>query len=142
EDLFYRLNVVPIHLPPLRERKGDIPSLVEHFVSRFNERLKKNITGVDEEALARLMAHPWPGNIRELENVLERTILFCEGPRIHAADLPPETSGNAAVAAPPAAAAVTHPQSPPGSTPAGGTVMPPLVGPDGQPRASSLKELV
>ena len=93
------------------------------------------------------MAHPWPGNIRELENVLERTILFCEGPRIHAADLPPEISGNAAAAAAAAAAAhaaaaVPHPLSPPGATPAGGTPLPPLVGPDGQPRASSLKELV
>jgi len=67
--------------------------------------------------------------------------LFCEGPRIHAADLPPEISGNAGVAAAAAAAAVPHPLSPPGATPAGGTVMPPL-GPDGQPRASSLKELV
>ena len=92
EDLFYRLNVVPIHLPPLRERIGDIPLLVEHFVTKFNERLKKNITRVEDDALQRLVTHPWPGNIRELENVLERTILFCEGPTIHARDLPPEVS--------------------------------------------------
>jgi DNA-binding NtrC family response regulator len=93
EDLFYRLNVVPIHLPPLRERKSDIPSLVQHFVSKFNERLKKQITRVEDDALERLVAHPWPGNIRELENVLERTILFSEGPTIRARDLPPELSG-------------------------------------------------
>jgi DNA-binding NtrC family response regulator len=92
EDLFYRLNVVPIHLPPLRERRGDIPILVEHFVGKFNERLKKQIGSVDDEALERLVAHPWPGNIRELENVLERTILFSEGPTIRARDLPPELS--------------------------------------------------
>jgi DNA-binding NtrC family response regulator len=90
EDLYYRLNVVPIHLPPLRERVSDIPLLVDHFVLRFNERLKKQITGIDDDALARLVAHAWPGNIRELENVLERTILFCEGPQIRARDLPPE----------------------------------------------------
>jgi transcriptional regulator with GAF, ATPase, and Fis domain len=96
EDLFYRLNVVPVHLPPLRERREDIPLLAQHFVSKFNERLRKNITRVDDEALERLVAHPWPGNIRELENVLERTILFCEGPTIRARDLPPELAGEAA----------------------------------------------
>src|SRR5215813_4940819 len=90
EDLYYRLNVVPIHIPPLRERREDIAMLVEHFVGKFNERLKKNIEGVDAEALDRLVGHNWPGNIRELENVLERTILFCEGPRIRASDLPPD----------------------------------------------------
>src|SRR5206468_3517073 len=62
EDLFYRLNVVPIHLPPLRERRSDIPLLVQHFVSKFNERLKKQITSVDDEAMDRLVAHSWPGN--------------------------------------------------------------------------------
>jgi DNA-binding NtrC family response regulator len=102
EDLFYRLNVVPIHLPPLRERTGDIPLLVEHFVGKFNERLKKNITHVEDAALARLVQHPWQGNIRELENVLERTILFCEGTAILARDLPPELQAPAL--APPAAA--------------------------------------
>ncbi|MFI5290290.1 MAG: sigma-54-dependent transcriptional regulator, partial [Polyangia bacterium] len=75
EDLFYRLNVVPIHLPPLRERSGDIPLLVEHFVSKFKERLKKQVVRVEDDALAHLVAHSWPGNIRELENVLERSIL-------------------------------------------------------------------
>ena len=93
EDLYYRLNVVPIHLPPLRERREDIPLLVDHFIARFNERLKKQISGVEPEAILRLVSHHWPGNIRELENVIERTILFCEGTSIHVTDLPGELGG-------------------------------------------------
>src|SRR5438128_7575594 len=88
EDLYYRLNVVPIQLPPLRERREDIPLLVEHFRQKYNARLKKNVERIEDEALACLAAYAWPGNIRELENVLERTILFAEGPRIGANDLP------------------------------------------------------
>jgi DNA-binding NtrC family response regulator len=87
EDLFYRLNVVPLRIPPLRQRAGDIPLLVQHIIKKFNERLRKNITGIADDALAALEAHAWPGNIRELENVLERTILFCKGDRIERADL-------------------------------------------------------
>jgi DNA-binding NtrC family response regulator len=100
EDLYYRLNVVPIHIPPLRERREDIPLLVDHFVAKFNERLKKNIGGIAPEALDRLVGHNWPGNIRELENVLERTILFCEGPRIEATDLPGEINASLSVPLP------------------------------------------
>jgi DNA-binding NtrC family response regulator len=92
EDLFYRLNVVPIHIPPLRDRREDIPLLVDHFIAKFNERLRKQIEAVDDDAVERLIAHPWPGNIRELENLMERTVLFCEGPRIQVSDLPPEIS--------------------------------------------------
>jgi two-component system response regulator AtoC len=87
EDLYYRLNVVPIQIPPLRKRTGDIPLLVQHIIKKFNERLKKNITGIADDALVVLETHAWPGNIRELENVLERTILFCKGDRIERADL-------------------------------------------------------
>jgi two-component system, NtrC family, response regulator AtoC len=87
EDLFYRLNVVPLQIPPLRKRTGDIPLLVQHVIKKFNERLKKSITGISDDALAALESHTWPGNIRELENVLERTILFCKGDRIERADL-------------------------------------------------------
>jgi DNA-binding NtrC family response regulator len=87
EDLFYRLNVVPLQIPPLRHRKGDIPLLVGHVIKKFNERLRKNMVGIADDALAALETHAWPGNIRELENVLERTILFCKGERIERADL-------------------------------------------------------
>ena len=89
EDLYYRLNVVPVQLPPLRERREDIPLLVEHFRQKYNARLKKNVERIEDDALAALSGYSWPGNIRELENVLERTILFAERPVIRAADLPP-----------------------------------------------------
>jgi nitrogen regulation protein NR(I) len=88
EDLFYRLNVVQVQLPPLRDRKSDIPLLVSHFVRRFNERLRKTVKGVDDAAMEALLAHPWRGNIRELENVIERCILFAEGDRVCVEDLP------------------------------------------------------
>jgi DNA-binding NtrC family response regulator len=93
EDLYYRLNVVPLQVPPLRKRAGDIPLLVQHIIKKFNERLKKTITGIDDDALAALETHAWPGNIRELENVLERTILFCKGDRIQRADLQLSATG-------------------------------------------------
>jgi two-component system, NtrC family, response regulator AtoC len=95
EDLYYRLNVVPLLIPPLRKRRGDIPYLVRHIVRKFNERLKKNVAGLSEDALAVLESHSWPGNIRELENVLERTILFCKAETIERADLPPELTAQA-----------------------------------------------
>ncbi len=87
EDLYYRLNVVPLQIPPLRRRIGDIPLLVTHIIKKFNERLKKTVTGIADDALAALESHAWPGNIRELENVIERTLLFCKGERIERADL-------------------------------------------------------
>ena len=88
QDLYYRLNVIPIELPPLRDRVEDIPLLVEHFVERFNKRLGRDIDGITEAALRALAAWRWPGNIRELENLMERTILLCEGDRIDVDDLP------------------------------------------------------
>jgi DNA-binding NtrC family response regulator len=87
EDLYYRLNVVPLLVPPLRKRVGDIPLLAAHIIRKFNERLKKKIVGISDDAITALEAHNWPGNIRELENVLERTILFVQGDRIERADL-------------------------------------------------------
>ncbi len=96
EDLYYRLNVVPVQLPPLRERRDDIPLLVEHFRQKYNARLKKDVERIEDDALLALSGYSWPGNIRELENVLERTILFAEGPVIRASDLPASLRGQAA----------------------------------------------
>jgi len=93
EDLFYRLNVVSIRLPALRERNSDIPLLVDHFLAKFNGRLKKSVSGVDPEALDLLGAYTWPGNIRELENVMERAVLFCDAGRLRVEDLPSELRG-------------------------------------------------
>jgi two-component system response regulator AtoC len=92
EDLYYRLNVVPIRLPPLRERREDVPLLVSHFVKKFDARLRKNVTRIEPEALEVLVNHPWPGNIRELENVIERAVLFCDGDALRPVDLPSELS--------------------------------------------------
>ena len=88
KDLYYRLAVVPIILPPLRQRPSDIPMLCDHFIEKYNKRLNKKITGMEPDALASLQAYPWPGNIRELENLVERVLLFADGPTIHWADLP------------------------------------------------------
>ncbi|MCA9522097.1 MAG: sigma-54-dependent Fis family transcriptional regulator [Myxococcales bacterium] len=88
EDLYYRLNVVPIHLPPLRQRREDIAMLTGHFLKKYNRKLSKNLKGIDDEALAKLKTYHWPGNIRELENVMERLVLFCDGDEIGADDLP------------------------------------------------------
>ena len=101
EDLFYRLNVVSIRLPALRERETDIPLLVEHFLAKFNERLKKQVIGVEPEALDILSAYTWPGNIRELENVMERSVLFCDAQKLRVEDLPGELRGSAGSVAPP-----------------------------------------
>jgi two-component system, NtrC family, response regulator AtoC len=112
EDLFYRLNVVPIHIPPLRERREDIPLLADHFIAKFNDRLKKEIAAITPEAIERLVAYQWPGNIRELENLMERTVLFCEGPEIRVSDLPPEVAGAAAPQPGRAAADATGEEAP------------------------------
>ena len=79
EDLFYRLNVVPIRVPPLRERREDIPLLVESFIKKFVIRNNSKIESVSPEAMSVLMVHPWPGNVRELENVIERAIVLSSG---------------------------------------------------------------
>ena len=94
EDLYHRLCVVEIPLPPLRERSEDIAPLCAHFIARFNERLGKRVAGIAPDALAWLVRHPWSGNIRELENVIERAVLFADGPSIRTADLRPDVRGN------------------------------------------------
>jgi PAS domain S-box-containing protein len=78
-DLFYRLNVFPIHVPPLRDRKEDIPMLVEYFVKRFAEKMGKQIRKIDKTTLEQCQAYPWPGNIRELQNIIERSVILCGG---------------------------------------------------------------
>jgi DNA-binding NtrC family response regulator len=89
EDLYYRLNVVPINIPPLRERKEDIPYLVEHFAKKFNGE-------ISEGAMERLTGYHWPGNVRELENVIERSVLLAKGPRVEADDIRIDTTGGRA----------------------------------------------
>lgn len=90
EDLYYRLKVVDLNLPPLRERRQDIPDLVGYFVRRNNMRLGMNIDGVTPKALQIMIDYNWPGNIRELANVIERSVLFCDDPIIDQQHLPPE----------------------------------------------------
>ncbi len=88
EDLFHRINVVPIMLPPLRERREDIPALARHFLQRFAKEVKKNLSEINEEALGKLSSYDWPGNVRELANVIERAVVLGQGPKIAPHDLP------------------------------------------------------
>ncbi|HMA65219.1 MAG: sigma-54 interaction domain-containing protein [Fibrobacterota bacterium] len=90
EDLFYRLNVFPIHLPPLRERKSDIPLLVNHFISKFNRKTGKQISSCSHDTMRIVMAYCWPGNVRELENAIEHAFVLCKGTEIQTLDLPHE----------------------------------------------------
>lgn len=87
-DLYYRLKVVEINLPPLRERREDIPLLVNHFIKKFNEELHKRINSVDETVMGIFLSYPWKGNIRELENVIERAVIMCDVDKITLSDLP------------------------------------------------------
>ncbi len=90
EDLYYRLKVLDLHLPPLRERKADIPRLAGLFLEQINRKKGMNVSELSPAALEILMRHDWPGNIRELRNAIERAMLFCDGERIEPAHLPPE----------------------------------------------------
>ena len=88
EDLFYRLNVIPIHLPPLRERKSDIPILIDHFIKAMNSKLSKRLLGIDDLALEAMMGYSWPGNVRELENSIEYAMNMEDTSRINLTSLP------------------------------------------------------
>jgi transcriptional regulator with PAS, ATPase and Fis domain len=90
EDLYYRLNVVKIILPPLRERREDIPLLIDHFLEQFNVRMGKSISGVSDDVLHCLMEYPFQGNVRELENTIEHACVLCRDRRIEIVHLPPE----------------------------------------------------
>jgi transcriptional regulator with PAS, ATPase and Fis domain len=100
EDLYYRLNIMEIHIPPLCERPEDIPLLVQHLIQKHNPELNKNCQGVDEEVMLLLMSLPWKGNVRELDNVIEHTMILADGNRITLKDLPASivTSGRAETA--------------------------------------------
>jgi transcriptional regulator with GAF, ATPase, and Fis domain len=88
EDLYYRLKVVPVHLPPLRERRGDIPLLVDHFIEKFNQKMGRAIEGIIPEALSLLLEYPWPGNVRELENAIEYAFIKAKNKSISLRDFP------------------------------------------------------
>jgi two-component system response regulator AtoC len=141
KDLYYRLNVVPIRLPSLRERSGDIPMLTRHFIDKYNRRLNKRIEGISDEALDRLASYAWPGNIRELENLVERILLLADGPRIELRDLqdhlraPAIGGATAAPAAGQPSIAAAHAPAPGPATGTGSDAGPP-------PGEGGLKDLV
>jgi len=89
EDLYYRISVFPIRLPPLRDRREDIPHLAAHFLKRYTSREGKKVEGIHQDALQRLMRYHWPGNVRELENVVERAVVITNAAEILLDDLPP-----------------------------------------------------
>ena len=89
EDLFYRINVIPIVLPPLRDRREDIPLLAEHFLAKYAEQMQKTVTGISRPAMDVLLSHDWPGNIRELENIIERAVALEPSPTVLLESLPP-----------------------------------------------------
>jgi transcriptional regulator with PAS, ATPase and Fis domain len=88
EDLYYRLNVIPIFVPPLRERKDDIPLLAAHFLQKFTHEREKEVTGFSPEVMEIFLAHSWPGNVRELENVIEHAVIIAKQEKIFPKDLP------------------------------------------------------
>ncbi len=93
DDLFYRLNVLPVILPPLRERTDDIRLLVDHFVEKYREALKVDVKGFDNSAMQALLNYPWPGNVRELENAVERSMIMADDDMVTSRDLPPDLQG-------------------------------------------------
>jgi two-component system NtrC family response regulator/two-component system response regulator HydG len=109
EDLYYRLNVVAVTLPPLRSRKGDIPALVSHFIKKYAENYGKHVVGLAPGTMNALLSHDWPGNVRELENVIERAVVLCNGDELTAEDLPPALRGPRATASVGQASAGTSP---------------------------------
>ena len=126
QDLYYRLNVFPVALPPLRERAEDIPLLVHYFVARYAAKIGRPISRVPQEAMQRLVAYPWPGNVRELENVIERAVILSPGPDLRVAPevlpVPPVAPVTAPAASPDAAA--TGPNEPAGNEARSGQPLP------------------
>ncbi len=97
EDLYYRLNVIDIHLPSLKEREEDIPLLADHFLDKYRKDLKKSVKGIDSDALRALMSYEWKGEVRELENIIERAVIFCKGDFITLKDLPQSFKPNSEI---------------------------------------------
>src|SRR5207253_834942 len=115
QDLYYRLNVFPIQLPPLRERREDIPPLVHYFVRRFSLKIGRRITRIQRETMERLVSYTWPGNVRELENVIERAVILSRGIELEVApDVLPEIRQ---AAAPRLAREEKRPEGPPPDSP-------------------------
>jgi len=111
EDLFYRINVIPMRVPSLRERQDDIPLLAEHFVARFADQMGKPVTGISGGAMALLRQYHWPGNIRELENAMERAVALERTPMILPDSLPEQLNRSPADAPSPAAATEGFPDA-------------------------------
>jgi formate hydrogenlyase transcriptional activator len=114
-DLYFRLNVVPILVPPLRERQGDVPLLAHLFVDRFARQFGKRIDGISNATMARLLAYAWPGNVRELQNVIERAVVLAPGPILEFGSELLPTAGGAAVPVPTAEVAAAAPPPTPGA---------------------------
>jgi two-component system response regulator PilR (NtrC family) len=98
EDLFYRINVIPMHLPPLRERRDDIPLLAEHFLAKYAEQMQKRVRGISQPASELLRRYAWPGNVRELENIIERAVALEQSPAVLPDSLPPDIRSGASPA--------------------------------------------
>ena len=139
EDLFYRLNVFPIDMPSLRERRDDIPALVEHFIGRFNASEGTKVSGVADDTMKMLYAFDWPGNVRQLENAVFRAVVLCDGGKLRPQDFP-QISGQmpdiASLPAAPVAAAPAAPVAMDAAAPApAGDGPVPIMDPDGEMRA-------
>jgi len=120
EDLFYRLQVVPLSVPALRERRADVAELARHFIAKHSQRINPTVTAIAEDALCRLYAYHWPGNVRELENVVSQAMVFCDGDTITASALPAHIRGEAGTAK-------SHPELASMELPSGGMALPEIL---------------
>ncbi len=125
EDLYYRLNVFPVLLPPLRDRHGDLPLLIQHFIAKFSKNTQKRVSGYTEEALEKLRGYPWPGNVRELENIIERAMILVKGSTLEAGDfaftrnIRPSTAAESTASSPALSSAIPVPVASESSRPLG-----------------------
>jgi DNA-binding NtrC family response regulator len=106
EDLYFRINVFPLSIPPLKDRPEDIPIIIQHFLEQHNQKSGKKIMGLSPEAVARLSAYPWPGNVRELRNAIEYALVLCQGAQINSHHLPQKIAAEAICPSPPDASPV------------------------------------